>query len=191
MTGLENILSGIKEESDLKISKILSDAQKASEEISDFFKKEAEKSYERILKDAEALSKDIVKRAESKADLEAKKIILNKKREIIDSVIADAKESLKNKGDEEYFDILSKIIDKNAHKDEGEIILSSSDKERMSDEFKAFLKNKNLKVSEKSKEGIKGCILVYGEIEENLSFDAIFESMYEGISDKACQLMFE
>ena len=71
-------------------------------------------------------------------------------------------------------------------------MFSNADKKAMDSDFKAFLKKNNLKLSENElADGARGLIIDYGNIEENCTFDAMFDSMAEELSDKTMELLFE
>lgn len=121
-----------------------------------------------------------------------------KKQQVIDDIIASAKNALLNMTDEEYFEVIIKMIQKYALARKGEIIFSSTDKGRIPEPFEAMIYEALLSVegailivSEETRTIDGGFILVYGDVEENCSFDAIFLATRESLQDKVCKLLFE
>lgn len=192
MTGLDNILNEIKSESEAAAQKTVAEAESEADRIISEAQKEGRKLSDNIIKAAERKAEMIVARGESAAELEHKRVILKKKRELIEKYIFSAKQRLESLEGKEYFEVLKRIIEKNASGDEGTAVFSNADKKAMDSDFKAFLKKNNLKLSENElADGARGLIIDYGNIEENCTFDAIFDSMAEELSDKTMELLFE
>lgn len=191
MTGLDNILKEIKQDSDAQVKKIIADAEAEAEKIMSEARSEGEKIAEKIKAEAEKKAEVIKSRGASAAELSAKRAVLKKKQEIISKYINAAREKLEALEGEEYFEVLKGIIEKNAGGKSGEIVLSKADKKNVSAEFEAFLKEKGLKISAAELDGKKGCIIDYGSIEENCTFDAMFDSLSEELSDKTMAMLFE
>ena len=192
MTGLENILSGIKKDSDLAAESIIN----AAEEKASLLKKEAEEEVEKIMKaeaeKAEADAEEIIKRAKSSGELNTKKVFLAEKQRLIAEVIALAKKKLEGLEGKAYFDVLEKIISKNLRNENGEIVLTKADSKNMTDEFEKFLGKSDLKVSENYlSDGEKGCIIIYSNSNENCTFDELFEAYSESVSDMAQSFLFD
>ena len=92
--------------------------------------------------------------------------------------------------------MLLKLAVKSAQTGEGELLFSAKDLARLPEGFEeqinAALKDKGavLHVSAGSRDIDAGFVLTYGGIEENCSFDAIFDSARETLQDKAQELLF-
>lgn len=193
MTGLENILNGIKNDAELSAEKIIKEAEEHAAEIIKNAEAEAEKILSNEEKKAKLEAENIISRAKSNAELNAKRIYLSKKQKLIFEIINAAKEKLASLSGEEYLNTLKKLIEKNANtKDAGEVLLSSADKAAFEKELAEILKEKNLKISEKTlPDGKKGCIIVYSGAQENCTFDEIFDANEEYISDKIQEHLFD
>ena len=81
------------------------------------------------------------------------------------------------------------MIDKFVSKETGEIIFNKKDLERLPKDFGATLAS-NLKVSSEIRNIDGGFILLYGDIEENCSFSALFMAEKENLQDKVRDLLF-
>ena len=81
-----------------------------------------------------------------------------------------------------------------AHNDDGEMYFSSKDLKRMPKDFETklneHLKQGTLKISSKPCEIDAGFILVYGGIEENCSFNALFKAQNDILRDKISAIIF-
>lgn len=135
-------------------------------------------------------------RAISVAALQKRKMILSAKQEVINGMIEKAYHSLVELSDHDYFEMLLKMIKKHAFLQKGEILFSPDDLKRMPKDFQdrvneVFLdKNGSLIVSSQTRAIDGGFVLVYGEIEENCSFSALFYSNREIFQDKVNELLF-
>ncbi|MBP5158947.1 MAG: V-type ATP synthase subunit E [Lachnospiraceae bacterium] len=191
MTGLEKIIEHIRQDSDVAAGKIISDTQaeidetlaKARKECDELSKKLSDKTQAEL-----ALAKS---RGESAAALAKRKKLLAARQEIITETLESARKSLLELPDGEYFDMLTKMLDKYALKEPGNIVLTKKDKDRISSGFKAALESKKLTLSDKDAKIDGGFLLEYGDIEENCSFEALFEAEKEELQDTIKDLLFE
>lgn len=191
MTGLDNILKEIKKDTDIAVKKILDDATAEADRII----KDAEEKGERlaldIKREAEKKAEAIINRSIAAAEISGKRLVLKKKQELIREYINAAKEKLEAMEGKEYFLALKRIIEKNASGKPGEIVLSKADKESMDADFEAFLREKELKISSRELTGSRGVTIDYGSIEENCTFDAMFDSLSEELLDKTMSVLFD
>ncbi|MGB8452634.1 MAG: V-type ATP synthase subunit E [Anaerocolumna sp.] len=198
MTGLEKILKHIEEDALAAADQSLTKAKSQAGEIMANARAEGEKKCTDIAEHSKLEVQSALSRAESAANLQEKKLILNAKQEIISEVINRAKESIIILPDKEYFDIIIKMVRKYALAQTGQIMFSSSDNKRLPEQF-----NEKLKASLAGKDGAVltaagdtvnidgGFVLVYGDIEINCSFDALFAAAKETLQDKVCEVLFE
>jgi V/A-type H+-transporting ATPase subunit E len=198
MTGLEKILKAIEEDADAKAKAVLAEAEKEAEKILTAAKQEAMKKCSEIAEKSDLDGKAVINRAESAAALQEKKILLNAKQQIISNVIDHARKSLTDLPDTEYIDIILRMVKKYAHNQSGKIVFNARDSKRLPQDFEGRLKQSLSGKPEAalavSKEIIKidgGFLLVYGDIEENCSFDALFGAARENLQDKVNSLLFE
>lgn len=193
MTGIEKIIKQIESDTQLECNDIIAVAEKNAEKIIADAKLEAAKTATKIEKDADTKYKDIVERGKSSAEVESKKTILLAKQQIMKQMIENAQKYLENLSDDEYFDLILKLIKKNQSSDNGVIGFNKKDLSRIDDKFINELKVVSDGKLTLSKEPINiksGFVLFYNGIEENCSFDAMFSSMYEKICDRVMNLLF-
>jgi V/A-type H+-transporting ATPase subunit E len=198
MTGLEKILKAIEEDAEANAKTVLDQANRKADEILSAARAEAGKKCAQIAEKSDEDLKAVISRAESAVALQEKKIILEAKQQIISNVLDSARKSLKALSDSEYIDIILKMVKKYAHNKSGEILFSAFDIKRLpknfDDKLKQALSEKSsavLTVSGKPAAIDGGFLLIYGDIEENCSFDALFSAARENLQDQVNSLLFE
>jgi V/A-type H+-transporting ATPase subunit E len=90
------------------------------------------------------------------------------------------------------------MVKKYAHNKSGKLLFSAVDKNRLSVDFDLKLiqvladkPEASLIVSDETVTLDGGFLLIYGDIEENCSFDALFSAEKENLQDKVNSLLFE
>lgn len=193
MSGIDKIINKIEDDTTAVCDEMISAAKiKADEIIAD-----AQAEAEKIRRDAEENSvariAEIEKRGLSAAELEEKKTLLSTKQSIISDMLGIAIENIKALPDDAYFKLILSMVDKYSQPRNGEIRFGKRDISRMSkgfiDEINTVAKGK-LAMSDTAADIDAGFILIYGGIEENCSFDAIFMSESDNLKDKAGRLLF-
>lgn len=194
MNGLDRILEQIKKDSAAAVNKINEEAERTALMQRQETEKQTEKEIEAIKQKAKAECDDIIKRAKSSAELAKKQTMLNAKQTIICSTIEKAHNKLLSLPDDEYFSVIEEMIKKNAHDNEkGEISFNEKDRARLPKGFKLKLlavSGGNLSVSNKNSKIDGGFVLIYGGIEENCSFSAIFSEKHDELQDEVCSTLF-
>jgi V/A-type H+-transporting ATPase subunit E len=197
MTGLDKILKQIEEEAAANAAKEIASANEKVSEILASAKEEAEKKCAAIAEQSKIDMKSALSRGESAANLCEKKMVLKAKQEIIGDIIEQSKKTLGQLPDNEYFDIILKMIEKHALDKEGQILFKASDIKRMPEKFNDSIKdglkekkNANLTIGESLGNLDGGFILTYGDIEINCSFESLFLSARERLQDKVCEALF-
>ncbi len=197
MTGLDKILKQIEEEAAANAAKEIASANEKVSEILASAKEEADKKCAAIAEQSKIDVKSALSRAESAANLCEKKMILKAKQEIIGDVIEESRKSLVGLPDNEYFDIVIKMVEKYALDKDGQILFTKSDIKRMPEKFEDSVKdalkekkNANLTIGEFTGNIDGGFILTYGEIEINCSFESLFLSAKERLQDIVCEALF-
>lgn len=190
MTGLDKIIEHIKQDAqataDAKIAEAKAEAQellaKAAEE---------EKALLADAKEAaDAAGAQAKERGVSAAALAKRKILLTAKQELITKTLEAAKKAMTEQADDEYFKTLEALVKKHAQAEAGKIMFSKKDKARIPAAFTKTLEGYKLTVAEETQEMSGGFILLYGDIEENCSFDALFLQAKEELQDKVRDYLF-
>ena len=196
MTGLEKMKSQILDEANRSAGEILEQAKKEADAVMAEARKNAEAECQRISEKSEADAESLKGRAESSCDLQKRKAVLKAKQEVISEILKRAYKKMLASDTETYFDIIRKMLNKYVLPEEGEICFSSDDKKRMPDGFEkeiaaiAAAKGGKLIVSKEDRNIQGGFVLIYGGIEENCTFKAMFDSRRGELSDKVHALLF-
>ena len=196
MTGLEKMKSQILDEANRSAGEILEQAKKEADAVMAEARKNAEAECQRISEKSEADAESLKGRAESSCDLQKRKAVLKAKQEVISEILKRAYKKMLASDTETYFDIIRKMLNKYVLPEEGEICFSSDDKKRMPDGFEkeiaaiAAAKVGKLIVSKEERNIQGGFVLIYGGIEENCTFKAMFDSRRGELSDKVHALLF-
>lgn len=196
MTGLDKILRQIQAESDATANEMLQKAHGEAEQIAAAAREQATHECESIARRSAAEVSDTLARARSAALLAKKKAILAEKQRLIGETIANAKTALCSLPDDRYFDAIIKMAVKFALPQNGKILFSEKDKSRLPQNFENTLnaaiqaQGAHLALSEETRKIDGGFVLVYGGIEENCSFAALFDSAHETLQDKVHELLF-
>ncbi len=194
MNGLDRILEQIKKDSDEAVKKINDEAQRAVLENKQRISNQTAKQIEDIKAKTKAECEDVIKRAQSSSALVKKQTMLSAKQGIIADMIKRTHKHLLSMPDEEYFAVIEKMIKANAHKGENGLVkFNASDLARMPQGFKKNIAeafDNGLSISQEPANIDGGFILVYGGIEENCSFDAVFSEKHDELQDEVYSLLF-
>jgi V/A-type H+-transporting ATPase subunit E len=198
MTGLEKIIKMIDDEAQASADAILAEAKREAEDIISAAKIEADMKCKQIAEKSEAEIKDVLDRAESAAALYEKKLLLNTKQQLINGIIASARNRLTSISNVEYTDIILTLVNKYAHNKEGTILFSKADRKRLTADFPERMKHMlatrpgaALKLEDREPSFEGGFLLIYGDVEENCSFDALFADKRDVLLDKVNSLLFD
>lgn len=196
MTGLEKMVSQIVDEAKAEAESRKKAAQEEADKIVSEAKAEAEKLIGQSLEQSETDAANYLERVKSSADLQRRTVILQAKQEVIASVLEKAYTSLDTMDEKAYFEMIRKMLEKFTLSESGEIYFSAADLNRLPAGFEkeisdiAAKKGGSLTLKKESKEIENGFILVYGGIEENCTFRALFNTQKDALQDKIHQELF-
>ena len=195
MAGLDKILEDIRSESAAAIASVTGEAQAERDKALQEAQKEADAQVQKILSRAKSQADDLIDRADSAAQLQRRRMILETKQDLITSVIGKAKQAILDLPDNDYFDLILKLIGSNALPKEGEICFNRKDFTRLPKDFASKLvaalpEGARLNVSKNEADIDGGFVLKYDGIEQNLSLDEIFEENRDRMTDAAGKLLF-
>ena len=194
MTGLENILAEIQASAEEAAAQNRREAEKEAAAILEKARAQGKEEAARLDAETKALVEKIADRARSAAALERRRAVLEAKQEVIGEMIDAARESLYTLREEDYFTLLQAMIEKYALPGEGELILSEKDAARLPRGFlkkvNASLKGGSLTLSEEKRYLDGGFLLRYGGIEENCTFDSLFDAAREQLQDDVHKMLF-
>ena len=195
MAGLDKILEDIRSESAEAVAAVTSAAQAERDKALAEAQREADARTEKILSHAKNQADDLIARADSAAQLQRRRMVLETKQELIASVIGQAKQAILDLPDSDYFELILKLIRSNALPKEGEVCFSRKDFSRLPKDFAAKLvaalpEGAKLNVSRDEAQIDGGFILKYGGVEQNLSIGEIFEEKKDRMTDIAGKILF-
>ena len=196
MSGLDNIVEEIRNQSKQEADEILKEADVFCKDYMNKIKKDVEVEVVSIEKKALADRKLYEEKTVSGMEFLERNSILRAKQQVIEQAIDKARESIAGLNDEEYFNVLEKLLRKNVQQGTGKICFSKKDLDRIPNGFEDRVKeivaeNQGELVIDKEPANIKdGFVLVYGEIEENCTLKALFDSNIDRIKDIANKQLF-
>ncbi len=194
MTGLEAILAQIQADADNQREELLSAAKQDAQETLERAKQEADRQSKAILEAAQAKANAIRERAESAALLEKRDQLLRCKQQLIREALDKVCTALEDAPTEEYFSILLELAARSALPGEGVLYLNARDLARLPDNFQHALDEETpqgkITVSKTPRELESGFVLVYGPIEMDCTFPALFRSAYDQLRDAAGTILF-
>lgn len=194
MSGIDKIIRQIEEDTQTACDGIIAQAEAKAANISADADAEVARIKAYSDRSMTALVADIKKRGDSAADLEERKILLSTKQRIITDMLTVGVDRLKNLPDDEYFALILRMVQKYSQPLDGVIRFGKKDADRLPSGFIDQINRVSagrLTLSDTCAPIDAGFILIYGGIEENCSFDAIFLSEDETLKDKAGKLLFQ
>lgn len=196
MSGLDRIVEEIHRQAETEANEILIEAK---EYCSSFMADEKEKVNREIIEYNKKADSDRTlyeEKVKSGMEFKERNAVLDIRQKCIAECIENAIDKIKNLPDNEYFEFLLKILEKNVQGKNGTMILSNNDIHRMSETFsdKVFdIANKKggcLEISKEPGQIKDGFVLIYGNIEENCTLDALFATKKEYLRDIANKELF-
>lgn len=196
MTGLDKMISQILEEAQSLAKEKEEKAAREAEAIRAEAAQETEKQTEAIAQKAEKDVKDYQSRRKSADEQKRRTALLAAKQEIIAEVIEEAYRVFCSMKPEDYFATIRTMLEKYVLPQEGEILFSGKDLEKMPKDFPEEIariakgKGGSLTISKETRNMDGGFILLYNGIEENCSFRAIFDAKRDELQDRVHKVLF-
>jgi Archaeal/vacuolar-type H+-ATPase subunit E len=195
MTGLEKIIQKIEQDYSTECDGILSKAKLEAASIIEKAGSDAKLIAQEILDTAARDNERDVTFVTSKAELDSRKGLLSVKIDIVNSIIQEALRKLKSLPDAEYFKTVETLVLKYAQNGSGILCFSKRDLDRLPKGFEAELNKalagRTVKISDKSVNIDGGFVLVYDDIEQNCSFDALLASSIDEVKDALYEKLFK
>lgn len=196
MTGFEKMKSRILEEARILADSKVKEAVRQAEELLKEAEQEAKQAALCISENAQKSAENARERTASDIDLLRRRRLLVAKQEMIAEVFDLALRSIEKMEGDQYFALIVKLVEKYALPEEGVIYFAPEDRRRMPKEFAtkvkkaAEAKGGRLVISEEERNVGSGFVLAYGGVEENCTWEAIFESKREELADQVQHLLF-
>ncbi len=197
MTGLENIVNQIIAESEEAARRTLADAQARADKIRDDAQADAKQREKLIVAQAEADAAQILEGARSGADLIKRRSLLQARQQLIAQTLEKAKESFYAMDDDAYFRTICEMLGRYAYAQAGRLAFNQRDLDRLPAGFDAQVAQAlagkpgaSLTLDEAPRDIDGGFVLIYGDIEENCSFEALFDAQKDRLQDEVRALLF-
>ena len=196
MTGLDKMISQIQDEAKAEAERRVAEAREEARKLTSQAAAEGEAMGDTLLRQAEEEAERYLERVRSSADMKRRMTLLQAKQEVIAGVLEKAYEKLDSLDEAAYFDLIRRLLIQYAQPLNGEICFSERDRKRLPSGFEkemakiAAEKGGTLRLGEKYADVKNGFILVYGGIEENCTFRALFDSWKEALQDAARKVLF-
>ncbi len=195
LTGIEKIVEKIRNESLKNCAATVEQAKQEAANIIMQAKFDAAKEASLVVENGKAEAEKTLAIAKSSAETVTRMRYLQVKNAIVNDVIAAAYEKIESMESDEYFSLLLLLAEKNAETGEGVIFLSARDLERGPADFEESLNSLiyekgALRLSKKPMNIENGFVLVYGDMEVNCTFRALFDEKLDLLRDVLCKELF-
>ena len=189
MSGLDNIVEEIIQQSRAEADGLIADANRKYAEIHEEGRARQEEWRSQFEEAAERERREIHDRAKSADRQNRRRALLEVRNQVLDEVLDGAKAEIGALPDDEYFDFLFRLFKKHAQPRDGVLRLAVEDSVRMPDGFAArcgqVFPECALTLSE-DMEGIgRGFVIQYGDMSQDCSLDGIFETQSQVLRDQA------
>ncbi|NLY70100.1 MAG: hypothetical protein GX076_00180 [Clostridiales bacterium] len=181
------------------VEKILSEANQEAAKVLDRAKEEkankleeAKKKADQLIEDAKKRGKEdselLVSRRISVAELEARKMKLQTKQQIIQKCFDLALEKLANLKEEDYINLMVDAISQTGVS-EGELILNKRDRDKVGKKIIERLNGK-LTLSKENIDAKGGFVLRQGSVEINSTLERMVDSIKEEVTPEIVETLF-
>ena len=140
--------------------------------------------------EAAKAAETLKERRASVAALEARKMQLSAKQELIDKCFQTAKDKIQNLETPQYVQFVVDQIEDFKDKD-CEVLLNSKDKERIGSALQDALAGTGLKVSDETADIEGGCILKEGNISYNASLERLLDNAKTELTSEIAKELFK
>lgn len=191
MNGLKRILEEITADSVSIAEQTLEHANAQTAQILRFAETKAEQLENAARERAAQLIKEHLAQAESTGNIRARRALLSERQRLVTETMQHVQEYLAAMEDTAYFSFLLRLLQKYASGTAGTLFLSQRDRARATPEFMQAAEEMGFSVAQSTCAIPGGFLLSYGEIEENCSFDVLFETEKDRLQDVICRVLFQ
>ena len=198
MTGIENITGRIAADAQAEIDQINQQAADQASRIRQDYERLAEMEADEILTKGERAADERGKRLVSAAQMEAKKMTLAAKQEVLDEAFALALDKLCALPEAECIDLLAKLIVKASSTGREQVILNRVDRARKGvkacEKANALLeaagKTGSITLAEETRDIRGGLLLRDGAIEVNCAFETLVRLIRSEMTGEVSAVLF-
>ena len=198
MNGIEKITDRITGDAGRDIAGMLDKAREEAEAIAKKYAAEADALERDIIERGKNASRERVLRLAGVAELEARKILLGAKQDMLELAFAKAMDDLLRLPEKELVDLLARLAADAAEKESAELVFSQADGAKIGakvvEAASALLKARGsasaLSLAKGSRPIRGGFVLISGDIEVNCSFEAIMRSIRDELTKDVSDILF-
>lgn len=195
MDGIEKITGRIAADAGREIDDINAEARRQADEITARYEAQAQRESEEILARGRRNADERVERLASVAQLDARKLELAAKQEMLSKAYDLALEQLVNLPDKEYVDLLADLAVRASSTGREAVIFSQKDRARYGKavvtQANERLKDGRLTMSEQSRPIKGGLILSDGDVEVNCTFETLVRLQRGEMDREVAKVLFD
>ena len=176
MNGIEKITQRIASEAQAEIDRILGDARDEADRIAESYRAQADGEAAELNARNEKNAAEREERLVSAAQMEARKVLLAAKQEMVEKAYIQALDKLCAMPEEQYVSVLAGLLVKASSNGKEEAVFSNEDRERVGKAAVAKaneLSGKQLRLSEETQPIRGGFILKDKNVEVNCTFETL------------------
>lgn len=195
MNGIEKITQRIEADAQAEIDRILSEAREEADQITGRYKAQAEAEAASLAARNEKSAVEREERLVSVAQMEARKVSLAAKQEMVEQAFRLALDKLCAMPEGDYIAAAAKLLAEAAPDGKGAAVFSEQDRKRIGqkavDAANAQLGEKGkLTLSQETRDIRGGFILVNGSVEVNCTFETLVRLQKGAMSGEVAKLLF-
>ena len=191
MNGIENIIARISEEAEKSAAQIIRRAEEEARAITEEYKAKSDAIKREISERGQKTADERMARISGAGELDARKAALARKQELISDAFEAAVKKLESLDDAERVKVLVRLALSAADGGPGEIILSKRDSASIGEKvLSGCSENKNITLSDETREIGGGLILRTGKAEVNCSFRALAFELRDELSIAVADILF-
>lgn len=196
MSGLDKIVEEILRQAEAEAENILKDADRHCDSYMSDVHKSVQEEIDKLNKKALADRTLYDEKTRSGGEFMERNALLKAKQQCISDVMDKALEKIKQLPVEEYFELIKKILKANVQSGDGIMKLNENDLNRIPSDFETMINDiaaeskGTLKISKDALNIGDGFVLIYGDVEENCTFKALFSANIDKLKDIANKELF-
>ena len=195
MDGIEKITGRIAADASQEIAAIQAEARRQADEIAGRYEAQARRESEDILARGRRAADERVERLASVAQLDARKLELAAKQEMLSKAYDLALEKLVNLPDKDYVTLLADLAVKASSTGKEAVIFSQKDRTRYGKQVvtqaNERLKDGHLTMSEQTRPIQGGLILSDGDVEVNCTFETLVRLQRGEMDREVAKVLFD
>lgn len=195
---LDKLIERIMGDARREAQEITDEAARQSEEIDAEAEREAQRTYERKVESARHAAEDEKKQRVTMASLNARKAVLAEKQVLIEEVAGRALEEIADLPEEQYAEMMVRRLLDVVGEQDGELIMSPADRDRVGQDIMSRVnstlergsKKGRVTLSGETRDIAGGFIFRSGGVEVNSSLESEVGSRKEELESKIVEILF-